>query len=197
MAVGRGGGGGLCAKQGSEQLRVLALAWSSSLGRIAAQQQRQQQHQATISLPSTCFPCCPQAPTPARITTSHQQSVCPPDPPRLPQSSHRPPPLHAASMSRRYDSRVSWPPPEGRLQQHLHTRPTRTQTTKLTPSLADNHLLARRPPLPGRICVRSHLARRHRHWHPGQGRHCAGCRAQGHVEAAGAGHVGREALHSQ
>lgn len=58
----------------------------------------------------------------------------------------------------------------------------------------DNHLLARRPSLPGRICARSHFPRRYRHRHPGQGWHRPGRRAKGHLEAAGAGYIRREAL---
>lgn len=68
---------------------------------------------------------------------------------------------------------------------------------KSNPSCTDNHLLARGPTLPGRICARGHLPRRYRHWYPRQGWHCPRRRAQGHIQAPGARHLGGEALRPQ
>jgi len=63
--------------------------------------------------------------------------------------------------------------------------------------MSDNHLLPRGTSLPGRVCSRGHLTRRHGHRHSGKRWHRPGCRAEGHIQAVGAGHIGGEALHPQ
>jgi hypothetical protein len=75
-------------------------------------------------------------------------------------------------------------------------KPPPRSRPKLTASV-DDHLLPRRPPLPSRICPRSHLPCRNRPRYISTGRHCARCGAQGDEQAVGAGHISREAVHPQ
>lgn len=113
-------------------------------------------------------------------------------------------------MSRRYDSRVSFP-------QKLRRGSCFSvlfwgcflgcfffflvwslwPATDVESIYVDHYLLAGGPPLPGRVCPGSHLTRRHRDRNPRQGRHRAGRGAQGHVQVIRAGHVSGEALHSE
>lgn len=62
---------------------------------------------------------------------------------------------------------------------------------------ADDHLLSRRPLVPGRICARSYLARRNRIRHISQRWHRSRRREESHQQAIGAGHIGGEAVHPQ
>lgn len=80
----------------------------------------------------------------------------------------------AADMSRRYDSRV-------------RLRKARDKSRILTS--VDNDLLARGPSVPSRVRPRGHFPCRNCHWYSRQGRYRPRCRAQGHLKAAGAGHL--------
>lgn len=94
-----------------------------------------------------------------------------------------PDPFSPASMSRRYDSRVCSP------------RGSRRQPT--TNASIDDHLLARGPLVPGRICARGYFARRNRAGNLSKRWHRIGSREEGHQQAAGAGHIRREAVHPE
>jgi 20S proteasome alpha/beta subunit len=61
----------------------------------------------------------------------------------------------------------------------------------------DNHLLARRAAVPSRICIRSHLTCRNCAGNPGSRWHRACGGEESDVEAAGARHIGGEAIHTQ